>query len=227
MKKLLITFAVVLMSLLVLFSVNVFAEPTNPAPIETQAPPVSDVPTEPVYTEPTVETTIPVYTDPTGTGVETWATEVPTTEFVRPTEDYEVNPPSTESYYYATNSLIDAGEYKGEAEDWKNIDEKDIIALKGDTAAEGAISFKDLKNDNTGDENEYLFLVLGIICIVLGTIGTGVFIFTFVKKKPKTAKATAASAHSRQPSARKKNQTTVRSTGERTRRRHDDYNDGY
>lgn len=227
MKKRLISFAAMLMAVLMLCAVNVFAEPdTDDVPPYTEVPDVSNVPTEPVYTTaPPIATTGPSYTDPYYTEPTTESYVENTTEFVRPTENYEDYPPATNSQYSATNSLIETDEYKGKAEKWNNIDEKDIIALKGDVS-EGAISFKDLKNNNGGDENEFLFLILGIVCVVIGTIGAGVFIYTFVKPKHKTAKA-AASAEGRRSSQKKRNTTTVRSTGERTRRRHDDYNDGY
>lgn len=228
MKKSLISIAALLMAALMLCAVNVFAEPDiGGIPSDTEVPDVSDVPTEPVYTTaPPIETTGPSYTDPYYTDPPTESYEENTTEYVRPTVNYEDYPPATDSPYSATNSLIETDEYKGKAEKWNNIDEKDIIALKGEVS-EGAISFKDLKNNNGGDENEFLFLILGIVCVVIGTLGAGVFIYTFVKPKPKTAKATATSAEGRRSSQKKRNATTVRSTGERTRRRHDDYNDGY
>lgn len=227
MKKSLISIAALLMAALMLCAVNVFAEPdTDVVPPYTEVPDVSDIPTEPVYTTaPPIATTGPSYTDPYYTDAPTESYVEETTAYIRPTENYEDYPPATNSQYSATNSLIETDEYKGKAEKWNNIDEKDIIALKGDVS-EGAISFKDLKNNNGGDENELLFLILGIVCVVIGTIGAGVFIYTFVKPKPKTAKA-AASAAGRRSSQKKRNATTVRSTGERTRRRHDDYNDGY
>ncbi len=224
MKKYLISLAALFALVIMIFSVNVFAEEVAYSePYVTDAP-VTEVQSEPVATTETYyEPTYPGYVEP-NTEAFTEPYEEPV--YTRPTEYYEYDPPSTESEYYATNSLIDAGEYKGEAEKWNNIDENDIIALSGDDA-DGAISFKDMKNNGNGDENEYLFLILGIVLVVIAAVGVGVFIYTFVpEKKPQRAKAASAS-EGRSEVPKKKNTTTVRSTGEHTRRRHDDYNDGF